>query len=480
MVFSPTLLQRNGSMYRNLEIRFETPVVSVTGHSEHDSVRVRGRVVFMNSINLRIKSINVALNGIQQVLWHTDSMSCDRIRSKDVVFCEKTNLLSPTRGKDNQKVSSLGPGNHVWPFEFDLKSCPYESIDGLRDTFVRYEVEATIAISGRFGKKISVKKQVKVIRNPCVSEVDDVEPEQDDSGTWPNKLDYHITAPSQNHQWGQPVIVSFKLHALAKGITVESLVLKLQESLILKASSKHRDLYHRRNMIVSEVEATKSENTALMLHAATETLEDHWKMTLPLPRTLRECRQSVRQDRITVAHKLLMNLRLRDNMGAEHHGSHEFPFSLTFPCGIEFANDGTASYPCEDRYLQQDVQNFVAGLCAPPAFGDHASDPIFRPGLSLQSFAQGSEQTLHESLDEPSSSTLLCTEPISRYIFPKVTELHCERSKLPNGQLDSWHAICLDRVPSYDTALRTPEVYTNDFDPSPIYLYQSKSENRLT
>lgn len=142
--------------------------------------------------------------------------------------------------------------------------------------------------------------------------------QQDVQGAWPDKIDYRITVPSQHRQWGQPITATFSLQPLTKGITVESVVLKLQELLCLKASSSNRQLFHRKETTISGMEAIKNENPELDLQLETRALEDQLEMVLPLPRSLHLCRQSVHQDRIIISHRLMVDLRLRDNSGTEY------------------------------------------------------------------------------------------------------------------------------------------------------------------
>lgn len=96
---------------------------------------------------------------------------------------------------------------------------------------------------------------------------------------------------------------------------------RLLESFRLKASSKHRDLFYRREMPLSIVEASERDNVALKLQSSAGVWNDELEVALPLPTSLRACRQSLHQGRITIAHKLLVDLRARDKDGAVHEVS---------------------------------------------------------------------------------------------------------------------------------------------------------------
>lgn len=74
-------------------------------------------------------------------------------------------------------------------------------------------------------------------------------------------------------------------------------------------------------MPISIVEASKQDNAALHLQSSAGVWNDEWEVALPLPTSLRGCRQSLHSGRITIAHKLLVDLRIRDKDGAIHEVS---------------------------------------------------------------------------------------------------------------------------------------------------------------
>lgn len=105
-------------------------------------------------------------------------MTADRIRSKDVTFCKERTIDCSQKADSTGTSCGIGAGNFVWPFEFDLGASPFESIDGLGDSFVNYEIRATLATAGPFSKKLSARRQIKVFRSPSTEEMDDLGPEQ--------------------------------------------------------------------------------------------------------------------------------------------------------------------------------------------------------------------------------------------------------------------------------------------------------------
>lgn len=105
-------------------------------------------------------------------------MTSDRVRSKDVLFAQCVDLVSMSDSTGARAPCLLAPGNYVWPFEFDLGACPLESIDGLGDNHVKYDLRVTIVTAGRFSKNIRAMKEFRVVRTPCLDEINDTEPDQ--------------------------------------------------------------------------------------------------------------------------------------------------------------------------------------------------------------------------------------------------------------------------------------------------------------
>lgn len=111
--------------------------------------------------------------------WYTNTMTSDRIRSKDTFLSQNVDLVSADLAVARAPCV-LAPGNFVWPFEFDLGSCQFESVNGLGDTFVEYEIRATVVTARQFAKNHCAVKEIKVMRTPCLNEINATEPDQVD------------------------------------------------------------------------------------------------------------------------------------------------------------------------------------------------------------------------------------------------------------------------------------------------------------
>lgn len=105
-------------------------------------------------------------------------MTSDRVRSKDVLISRHKDLVLASNATQADTPCVLAPGNFVWPFEFELDPGSFESILGLGETFVKYDLCATIFTAGLFAKNLCAVKGIVSIRTRCLNEVNDTEPDQ--------------------------------------------------------------------------------------------------------------------------------------------------------------------------------------------------------------------------------------------------------------------------------------------------------------
>lgn len=83
-------------------------------------------------------------------------------------------------------------------------------------------------------------------------------------------------------------------------------------------------------------------------------------------------------------------------------------------------------FPDDAAYLHQSARRSAIPITAPPAFGDHDRDPVYRPGMMLE-LAGGQ---LGSHLDTPVEGsfrrTSLCTRQIFRFTSPEMFSSPCK------------------------------------------------------
>ncbi|KAF2993504.1 hypothetical protein E8E13_000788 [Curvularia kusanoi] len=136
---------------------------------------------------------------------------------------------------------------------------------------------------------------------------------------------------------------------------------------------------------------------------------------VPLPQSLKACRQSVAQDRIHISHYLKIELYVCGNLGEIHCLSSRFPYDLAFPFGTIFDSKGVVAL---SPNLQQIAQGVLQALPALPSFGEHYSDPIYRPGLLLRTDESHVEDLVHTHRRDSDCYTQLSTTQTRHFVFP--------------------------------------------------------------
>jgi hypothetical protein len=91
-------------------------------------------------------------------------MKPQRIKSKDVIISKHIRLCPSITTPNDNRSYFVEPGNHVWPFLFDLEALPEESVEGLGDTHVTYHVKATVVMARYLTKNLSTATQVRIVR----------------------------------------------------------------------------------------------------------------------------------------------------------------------------------------------------------------------------------------------------------------------------------------------------------------------------
>ncbi|KAI9795436.1 MAG: hypothetical protein M1833_007035 [Piccolia ochrophora] len=106
------------------------------------------------------------------------------------------------------------PGHYLYNFELPLDSHLPETIN-VELGSVKYELEASIERSGTFRANLLGSKEVKLIRAPSESSLEQVEPIAI-SRTWEDQLHYDIVISGKSFPLGAQVPIAFKLTPLAK------------------------------------------------------------------------------------------------------------------------------------------------------------------------------------------------------------------------------------------------------------------------
>ncbi|KAI9708685.1 MAG: hypothetical protein M1828_002689 [Chrysothrix sp. TS-e1954] len=137
------------------------------------------------------------------------SLSANQPRSFEKGETSKT---GPSVAQKGYRI--FHPGEYIYNFELPLDSRLPETID-VELGSVKYELEASVERAGAFRTNLYGQKEVKLIRAPAESSLEQVEPIAI-SRNWEDQLHYDIVISGKSFPLGAKIPIAFKLTPLAK------------------------------------------------------------------------------------------------------------------------------------------------------------------------------------------------------------------------------------------------------------------------
>jgi hypothetical protein len=204
---------------------------------------------------------------------------------------------------------------------------------------------------------------------------------QSNEDTWTNKIKYHIYIPSRYYIFGTSIPVEFTLLPLRKGIQIGKIKMEILERVGLETSKLNDQSVATTlpDRVVSSIEQPVPANSLGALTEESSGLADesyHFKLTLPLTRSLNSFRQSVNTDHVKIYHNLKIYVNIHNPDG---HVSQlclrnlvHIYISPNIPIGDDQSvNPSTAQM----QQLPHEADN--GNLEAPPTYGAHFLDQLY-------------------------------------------------------------------------------------------------------
>jgi len=140
---------------------------------------------------------------------------------------------------------------------------------------------------------------------------------QSNEDTWTDKLWYNIYLPTRYYIFGTSVTAEFTLCPLQKGITIGKIRMEILERVTL-STEQGRYKTQQTDQIVASREQDVPEHSIQPLTEEQTGIADesyHFKVTLPLERSLVKARQSVDTENIKIWHNLKIYVNLHNPDG---------------------------------------------------------------------------------------------------------------------------------------------------------------------
>jgi hypothetical protein len=309
----------------------------------------------------------------------TNTVSPQPITQKTNFLVEDLNLFPVDLGSKT-KAHKLNAGYHEWDFKFKMPQNLDQSVEGLPTNWVVYTLKASVD-RGYMSKQLNATTHIRVIRTLGRDMLESMPMEQINEDIWANKLAYKITVPQKNYIVGTTITADFVLIPLRKGVEISTIKMELIESRQLFADYAGRRISHQQDMQVAVIEGDMPENSARMVPNEVDDAdalfdESHrFSMTLDLPKSLKNCRQSVDTENIRLTHKLRLYVNLKNPEGhtsqllVKNH-VHLF-ISPNLP-----PNEDQSVVVDQNILNQQAIQDEV-NQNAPPTYGLHQLDSLY-------------------------------------------------------------------------------------------------------
>lgn len=285
----------------------------------------------------------------------------------------------PAGGSRQQtKGVTLPPGNYEWPFELLLHGDTTESVEGLREASIRYKLKATVA-RGKLAHDIHAYKQLRVIRTLEASALEFLHAMSIEN-IWPNKIDYSIVVPQKAVVFGSCIPVEMRFTPLLKGLELGDITIKLMEvhDIILQPPGCNSAKGHKKERQIDSwtIPVTREEHWQDVIQdSGPEGWEgqEGWVVntSLTLPKKLTKCLQDVNTKGIKIRHKLKLVVTLNnpDNHVSELRAT--LPVSIFISPNMPLDEDGNLV-----RQLPGGASREAATI-APPAYEHHRLDQLY-------------------------------------------------------------------------------------------------------
>ncbi|EMD64556.1 hypothetical protein COCSADRAFT_326532 [Bipolaris sorokiniana ND90Pr] len=364
-----------------LEIKPDSPFVVFYGESsESHETELKGKLILNNPESMSVRSLRITLTGTRKVSWHlTNTVTPQPITQKTNFLVEELHLFPIDTGHKT-KAHKINAGYHEWDFKFKMPQNLDQSVEGLPSNWIVYNLKATVD-RGYMSKQLSASTHIRVIRTLGRDMLESMPMEQINEDIWANKLAYKITVPQKNYIVGTQITADFVLIPLRKGVEISTIKMELIESRQLFAEYAGRRISHQQEMQVALTEGNMPENSARTVPDGTEDAdalfdESHrFSMTLDLPKSLKNCRQSVDTENIRLSHKLRLYVNLKNPEGHTSQLLVKNHVHLFISPNLPPNED--QSVVVDQNILSQQAMQDEVNQNAPPTYGLHQLDELY-------------------------------------------------------------------------------------------------------
>lgn len=353
---------------------------------------------------MNVRTIKIRLEGKWKVSWLVEpGVSSLQIREKGTIINEELNL-HPADGSSNV-THKIAPGCHEWRFKFLLDPSIPESVEGLAGSFIVYDLRAEID-RGYMSKSLLAEKHVRVVRTLGRDMTESVPLPYSNEDTWKDKVWYHIYIPTRYYIFGTSITAEFILCPLFKGVEIGKIKMEILERVQLKTDSGRFKDYSKDVVVASHEQEMPPNMLPPRVEDTTGTPDQshHFRVTLPLPKSLNKARQSVDSEHIKIFHNLKIYVNLHNPDGHVSQLLVRNLLHIFISPNLPVGDDQTIV--ANDTQLAQVSQNNERNLVeAPPTYERHQLDKLY-DDIDPNNFMSGANTPYNALSRNPSNENL--------------------------------------------------------------------------
>ncbi|KAJ9667372.1 hypothetical protein H2201_002573 [Coniosporium apollinis] len=390
------------------------------------------------------KRLNSGLHTAQKWLsvWLPNIPAPSMIQDKET-FLRDERILYPTDGGKG-KPHKLGAGHKEWTFEFSIPGEAPESVEGLANSYIIYNMTASVSTAGFMTRDLVAKSHIRVVRTLSFDALDAGPMEQINEDVWTNKVSYKVALPRINYTFGTSVTATITLTPIRKGLEIGTVRMALWEQCKLGIDKGETVQTHEWEKKVTQLEQEMPEN-ARQEHSELDPNNPvdesyHFSMTLPLPKSLNRCRQSADTGQIQINHKLITHINLKNPEGHISQLVVKNPLNLFISPNYHIGEDQCIQIDANQQ--TEEAMNNASNQVAPPGYGQHHFDQLWdnidpsgymtpgaRSGINTPFYSQ-SRNGSAENLPLPVLDALIQSPTSAPHGGPAASALHSRLATL--------------------------------------------------
>jgi len=364
-----------------LEIIPDSQFIVFNG-TEHEAtpVKLTGVVRFTAPEAMSILKPKVRLEGKRKISWwFMGGMSAGEVVDKRVFWNQEHKM-----GIDS--THKVKAGVIEWPFEFELDPSMPESVEGLRETFIVYHLHASVSRPGWNAKDIVAQEHIRIVRTLGQDSME-MTRSRVNADIWANKISYSISIPSDAIVFGTSITADVELSPIKKGIRLGKVELRLMETVVKRIQASEvpdvrGDRSKSEESEVAKFDMEFPEHSRLTYEDETvdnPTMADEmyrFKATLPLPKSLNQCRQDVDTHQINVTHRFKLMVNIHNPEGHVSQLVCRLPVKLFISPNlpVDESNEVCGNI---SGITDAEINTAETSVVAPPEYGRHQLDQIF-------------------------------------------------------------------------------------------------------